>query len=608
MATPLRILASSICAAAVLVMAAPGAALPDAAKRHVEAANKALARGDGIAAEAELQRALTAGATRPEVAAAMGEAMFDQSELGKARLWLGPGQFSKGTQAQGWRLRGLLERTEGNLPAAGKAFDRGLAANPKDPLLWIEIGRLRYVGGEHLQAMDAVQRALEFAPDNPRALEFQAELTRDALGYGAAIPIYEHALEQAPNDTALLTGYAAALGEDGQSAAMLTVTRRLIARSGDPHGFFFAAVVAARAGDIELARALLNRTSGKLAATPAGQLVAGVLELEAGNANAAIRQLAPLADAQPANQRVQLLLARALYDAGDYGELFGRFGGLDQRGDASPYLLTLLGRALENQGNRAAAAPLLDRAAAASLPPFVPIAEREGPAAYAARAIANPAALGAVLPYVRSLLAAGDLNGARRVAGRFVQLRPGSADAQGLMGDVELSAGAGGAALDHYLLSSRVRFPDQLLLRIGLAFDKAGQGAMAQPLLVQYLIAFPGSRLAARIAANQAAAAGDWGTARALLENLRLRGGNRDFRLLADLSLTRLRSGDPAGALEAARRARELQPASPVAAQAYAMALAELGQNPALARQLLEMAKRGGGDNPLLAATAKKLH
>ena len=608
MAPPLRTLATTLCAAAMLVMAAPGAALPDAAQSHVEAANKALMRGDGIAAEAELQRALTTGATRPEVAAAMGEAMFDQNELGKARTWLGPGQFAKGTEAQGWRLRGLLERTEGNLPAAGQAFDRALAANPKDPLLWVEIGRLRYVGGEHLQAMEAVQRALAFAPDNPRALEFQAELIRDALGYGAAIPIYEHALEQAPNDTALLTGYAAALGENGQSAAMLTVTRRLIARSGDPHGFFYAAVIAARAGDLELARAMLNRTSGKLATTPAGQLLAGVLELEAGNANAAIRQLAPLADAQPANQRVQLLLARALYDAGEYGQLFGRFGGLAQRADAPSYLLTLLGRALENQGNRAAAAPLLDRAAAASLPPFVPIAEREGPGAYSARANANPAALGAVLPYVRSLLAAGDVIGARRVAGRFVQLRPGSADAQGLMGDAELSAGAGGAALEHYLLSSRVRFPDQLLLRIGLALDKAGQGAMAQPLVVQYLTAFPGSRLAARIAANQAAAVGDWAAARALLENLRLRGGNRDYRLLADLSLTRLRSGDPAGALEAARRAWELQPASPVAAQAYAMALVELGQDPAVARQLLEMAKRSGGDNPLLAATAKKLH
>ena len=603
-----RLMVRTLCAVLALALAAPSEALPEAAKVYLAAANQALARGDGIAAEVELQRALRAGATRPEVAAAMGEAMLDQHELSKARTWLGPGQFAKGTEAQGWRLRGLLERMDGNLAAAGQAFDKAMAANPKDPLLWVEIGRLRYVGGEQLQAIDAAHNAVVLGPLNPRALEFQAELTRDALGYAAALPLYEQALEQAPNDTALLSEYAAALGEAGRSADLLTASRRLIARSGDPHGFFFQAVLAARAGDLQLARAMLNRTGGKLANTPAGQLVAGVLELEAGNANAAVRALTPLADAQPANQRVQLLLARALYEAGEYSQLYARYGDLALRSDASPYLLTVLARALEDQGNRVAAAPLLDRAAAASLAPLLPIATGDGPGAFAGRANADPAALGAVVPYVRSLLAAGDVVGARRVAGRFVQLRPGSADAQGLLGDVELIAGNGGAALNHYLLSSRVRFPDQLLLRIGLAFDKAGQSAMAQPLVAQYLTAFPGSRLAARIAANQAALAGDWPSARALLENLRLRGGNRDFRLLADLSFARLRSGDPEGALEAAQRAWVLQPASPVAAQAYGMALAELGRDPVQARQLLELAKRSGGDNPLLAAARKKLH
>ena len=603
-----RILLAPLSAALALALAAPGAALPDAAKAHMASANTALARGDGIAAEIELQRALSAGASRLEVAAAMGEAMLDQHELAKARTWLGPGQFTKSTAAQGWRLRGLLERMEGNLAAAGQAFDKAMAVNQKDPLLWVEIGRLRYVGGEQLQAIDAAHNALAADPLNPRALEFQAELTRDAFGYAAALPLYEQALEQAPNDAALLSGYAGALGEAGRSADMLTASRRLIARTGDPHGFFFQAILAARAGDLELARALLNRTDGKLSATPAGQLVAGVLELEAGNANAAVRALTPLADAQPANQRVQLLLARALYEAGEYAQLYARYGDLALRADAPPYLLTVLARALEDQGNRAAAAPLLDRAAAASLAPLLPIATGGGPGVFAGRANADPAAAGAVVPYVRSLLAAGDVAGSQRVAGRFVQLRPGSADAQGLLGDVELIAGNGGAALDHYLFSSRVRFPDQLLLRIGVAFDTEGRGAMAQPLVVQYLSAFPGSRLAARIAANQAALAGDWPGARALLENLLLRGGNRDFRLLADLSFARLKSGDRSGALEAAQRAWTLQPASAVTAQAYGMALAELGRDPLMARQLLELAKRSGGDNPLLAAARKKLH
>ena len=53
---------------------------------------------------------------------------------------------------------------------------------PRDPLVWVEIGRLRYAGGEQVQAIAASARALEIGPDNIRALEFRAQLLRDAQG------------------------------------------------------------------------------------------------------------------------------------------------------------------------------------------------------------------------------------------------------------------------------------------------------------------------------------------------------------------------------------------------------------------------------------------
>ncbi len=117
----------------------------------------------------------------------------------------------------------------------------------------------------------------------------------------------------------------------------------------------------------------------------------------------------------------------------------------------------------------------------------------------------------------------------------------------------------------------------------------------------------PQSPLAARMAAGQGAFARDWDSARALLENLRRRGANRDVRLLSDLSLAQLRSGDGAAASESAARAWALQPANPVAVQAYAMALAETGKDAVLARQLLDQARSSGAGNPLLDETAKKL-
>ena len=595
--------------ASLVALAAPGEAMPGAAQDSFASATKALARGDGIAAEADLQRALQAGASKPEIAAAMGEALIDQGAMDKARTWLAPGQFTPVEAGHGWRMLGRLERLAGNLGAAGKAYDQALKAAPKDPQLWVEIGRMRYSGGEQLQAIDAAERALAAAPNDPHVLEFKAELVRDALGYAAAIPFYESALETSPNDLALLGGYAAALGEAGRASDMLDVTRHMLEIAPhSPRAFFLQAVLAARAGQIDLARALLSRTKGKLAADPAGLLLQGLLDLEAGNANVAADELAVLADRQPANQRVQLLLASALYASGDYNQLFARFGALAQRSDASPYLLTVLGRAYEDQGNRSAAALLLDRAAAPVSPALQPIFEADSPAVLGPRFAADPSALGLAVPYVRSLLNAGNRGAAAAAAGQFLRARPGSDSALGLMGDVELIGGAPGAAFQHYDMAARVRFPDLLLLRMGEAFTAAGQPGAVQPVAARYLAAFPGSRLAARMAANMAALGGDWQTAAALLDNLRIRGGNRDVRLLADLSFAQLRSGDTAAALISATRAWQLQPISPIAAQALGMAMAAEGTDPAGARQLLLQTRRISGDNPLLQQALAKLH
>ncbi|WP_374529468.1 tetratricopeptide repeat protein [Novosphingobium sp.] len=591
-----------------LALAAPGLALPGAAEAPMKAAYAALAHGDGIAAEAELEKAQTAGASREDVAAAMGEALLAQGENARAREWLGPGQFAKGQEAFGWRTLGRLERLDGNLPAAGQALDRALSFAPKDALLWVEIGRLRYAGGEQLQAIDASLKALEYGPDNIRALEFRAQLVRDAQGWEAALPIYERALERAPDDLSLLGGYAACLGELGRGSEMLTVTRHMIELAPKhPYAWFLQATLAARVGDVDLARKLLAHTGTAMRDDPAGMLLSGVLELEAGNANIAVGQFERLSDRQAANPRVQLLLARALYEAGQYDELLRRFGGYAARADAPAYLLTLLGRAYEDLGNRAAAAPLLDRASAATVPALMPIPEGAPSGVLAGRFGDDPGSPGSAVPYARALLGAGNFAAARQVAERFLSLHPGSADALALAGDVELAAGNPGGALSHYIDSAQVRFPDNLLLRMGEAFDRAGRGGEMQPIAARYLTGWPGSRLAARLAAGHSAGLGDWHTARLLLESLRLRGGDGDVRLLADLSLAQLRDGDAEAALATAQTAYALMPSSGVVAQAWGMALAQLGREPALARQLLTKARRIGGDNPLLVEARHKL-
>lgn len=444
-----------------------------------------------------------------------------------------------------------------------------------------------------MQALEAARRALASGADQPRVLEFTAQLLGDSSGDAAALAVYQQALARAPDDLALLGGTGAALLELGRAREMLGIARRMLALDrGNATAFQLQAVLAARAGQTMLARAMLERAPPGNPAPAATDLLRAVLELESGNAHLAVTMLARLADRQPGNERVADLLARALYEAGDSQQLFARFAAAAARPDARPYLLLLLARAHEERGDRAAAAPLLDRAALADAVPLQPAAAHDAPQAFAARWRDQPFAPGVSQAFLRSLIAAGDLAGAQAVTARLLALQPGSAVVQGLAGDVALLAGKPAAALRHYQAAAQVRLTAQLALRIAAALERDGRTAAVGSWLADYRARFPGDRRLAQLAAQRAIAAGDWATAQGLLEAVRRRGGGRDVRLLADLAQVQVRLGQAQAAIATARRAAQLAPASPAVAEALAAALAASGAHPRAAGQWRALSTR----------------
>ena len=576
-----RALGLALAGLAAVSLAVSGQAAPSGQARELIAkAREDLGRGDGIAAEVRLKNALAQGASRVDVAALMGGAYLARGDTRQAREWLQPGQFSPEEATQGFRLLAQLERSEGRLSAAGAAYDRALAIAPKDPTLWVEIGRLRYVGGEHTKALEAADHALELNPRDTRALEFRGQLLRDQIGLRAALPWFESALQQAPDDLSLLGEYAATLGDLGRAKEMLAVTRHMLQLDGrNARAFYMQAVLAARAGDTRLARSLLNRTRDTIEDMPAAMLLEGALELRAGNYNLAMDALERLVRLQPANTRARLLLARA-YDAG--GEslvLVKRFADEASRPEASPYLLALVGRAYENLGERERAAAFLDRAAAVTAAPISPVWQGS--------------ALGA-------LIAAGQFTEAEAMAQALLASMPGSADAQVQAGDVQLAQGNGVRAMERYREAARIRLPEPLFIKTVGALLEVGDAGGAATLVEAYLYQNPSSQPAVRLAAALAARRGDWPRCRLLLENALANGGEGDAGLLAELSLAQLRTGNAEAAERSGRRAYRLKRSSPLSAQAWGMSLAALGRDrPAAA--LLEKARVIGGDNPLLA-------
>ncbi|WP_054530035.1 tetratricopeptide repeat protein [Erythrobacter sp. SG61-1L] len=542
----------ALVALALIAMAPPLLAAQEGARTELTEGREALQRGDGVAAEVALRRALDAGAPPQSVAALLGEAYLQQQDYANARQWLGQGNFAPDQRRHGFHMLGRLEVAEGNLDAATEAFDKALKGDPGTAELWVDIGRLRYRTGRHHQALAAADEALKRDPKDPRALEFRGQLARDGEGLVAALPWFEKGLKSAPDDLSLLGEYAATLGEAGRAKDMLRITRRMIELDGEnPRAFYLQAVLAARAGNYNLARRLLWRTNDRFDDVPAAMLLEGILEMRAENWALAVEMLDELARRQPDNPRVTLLLGRAMLENGDASEVIARYGLTAEQADASPYLLTLVGRAYEAMDDRAAAAPLLDRAAAPAPGGVRPLAVGEAGELALFRWGDDPARLDAAVPRLRKLLGAGQMDEAQAFVAQLEERFAGSADIEVLAGDVALARGEAGRALELYSSAANIRRSFSLVERMVTAHRLLGQGRKARELLRAYLVQHPQDGEAAEYLGYLAAEEGQWPRAEGLLRFAKAQrdAGGRDPLLYATLADAALRRGDGQAAL-----------------------------------------------------------
>jgi tetratricopeptide (TPR) repeat protein len=480
----------------------------------------ALRSGDGIGAEAALKRRLASGTPLAELAPFLGEAALRQGDLNDARRWLGKEAFAPDVAGHGLHMLGRLRMNEGDLAGAGQAFDRALQSRADDPELWVDIARLRYRGGEQAQAIEASQKALALGSDNPAALLLRAQLVRDSAGNAAALPLLERGLAASPGDPDLLADYAATLGELGRAKDMLLAVRRFAAAApGDRRALYLQAVLAARAGNHDLARSLLQRSGDLDRQMPAAILLLGIVDLDNGNPASAAQGFDRLLSAQPDNARVRALLARALSEAGNSRELIARFAGkADDR-----YTAMLVGRAYERLGEREKAAPYLDRALASAAPPHLArLAPSTPPDAATSRGGADGVTTVAL---VRGLLRSGHAAEARSRAESWLKAHPGSADAMGLAGDAAFAARDPRGALRHYRAAAAIRRPWPLAKRMAAALEASDDIAGAEVLVTAHLAGEPNNAEAAAMLARRFAARGDRAHAEALLQHARNHGG-----------------------------------------------------------------------------------
>ncbi len=584
-----------------------------AARNHAQAAVKAdpkwglahallarsfLALGNGVAAQGELDRARAAGFDPARTHQLYAHAWLLQGDAGRAL----DEAKKAGPKYAGYAIRVGARALAAQSDNAGAqaALTALLADAPGDSFAWSDLARIKDAAGDVAGAIGDAQHAIDLDKNNVEALTLRGELVRSQYGLVAALPWFEHALAHDAYYVPALLDYAGTLGDAGRYADMLAATRKVLAaQPGSPQALYLQAVLAARAGNDDLARSLLVRTGGKLGGLPGALLLSGTLSYKAGAYQEAVTAWRALVGTQPTNIVARRLLGAALLRAGDPRGALEALRPVALRADADSYTLALVARAFEQSGERDWAATYLDRSAMPVMAGSGPFGTDDGLPRLSAVASAAPDEPVAQLGLIRGLIDAGDTEAALARARALVALTPGAPAAHLAVGDTLMAMHRYGDAADAYRTAADIRFDEPTMLRATDALERAARREEAANVLALFVSQNPQNVAGQRLAAHWQIAGGDWDAAIETLEGLRQRIGNRDAALLAELSYAYTGDGDAGTGLVYGKAAYALAPMNPAATDAYGWALYRQGRSePAL--QLLEKAASIAPDRSVL--------
>lgn len=553
-----------------------------------------LALGDGVAAESEILRARQGGVPGSATAHLLAHARLLQGDPRAALTEAAAA--APAHRAYAARIRGRAYMALGDNAAALAEFNRASALAPGDSDVWTDLGRFRRAAGDIAGALHAADRAVAARPRNVEALVLRGELSRGQYGLTAALPWFDRALEVDPDNVAALLERAATYGDMGRMADMLADTRQVHALTGGhARAYFLQSVLAARARDFPLARALWDRTRGAFDAAPAGRLLISAIDFETGNEEQAARRLAGLLADQPGNRRARRLLAAAQWRLGDTAATLATLRPIADLPDADSYTLSLFARALERQGDGAAASVYLARAArpwpgGATSP--APLGEAEF-AAVRRAAAERPGDGPAQIRLISALLAHGVGGGEALARARRLQAaHPGAPEVHILVGDALGVGGNFAGAAEQYRRAANLAFTEPVAMRLIEALRRSGRVEAADQVLRLFVRQNPRSVPALVLLAGREMEARNWTGAIALYEGLRRRLGDNDATILNNLAWAYSENDEIARAVPLARRAWSLDRDNPATADTLGWLLFKAGRR-AEGLVLLEQAARG---------------
>lgn len=191
-------------------------------------------------------------------AALMGlaQAALGENDPDKALSHLAPLLGGGGTpNARALQLASRAHAAVGAFAEALKVLQPVISAPNAPRDLLAEAARAAFRAGQGAVAIALADRAIAAAPTEERYYR-EAATMRYTLGEADYLGAYETALERAPNDAGLLSGYAyAASITQAPERAVPVLKRAISSGQRDPRVLSMAGLAAAKSGDIEDARA-----------------------------------------------------------------------------------------------------------------------------------------------------------------------------------------------------------------------------------------------------------------------------------------------------------------------------------------------------------------
>lgn len=548
---------------------------PDWPQARLMQAEVYLRLRDPLGAEAELRRARELGVDETELRHLMGHALLMQGQLDRARKWLTQGAVARKHLAYAQRILAEVNLADGDKDRARIAYDAAIAADDGDPMLWVSIARYRFGAGDQKGAIDAAEFAVKLSPQSVDALLYRGELARSQFGLIPALPWFERALDIDPDHIPALIAYAETLGDAGRMTQMLSIARKIVAlEPGNARGYYLQAVLAARAGEHDLARALMLKTQDRLDGQAAPALLRCALELEVANLSMAQKYCETVLRLQPQNALAADLAmqgAARTNDPEQFFELVRKHGLLMT---PNSYRLMLTARVYEAADDRDAAARYINAASGAPHAPMMLVPEVT-PLGDLQQAVQNaPGDARAEVRLIRKLLILQRSGEALQRAEALQQRFPGVADTHLLVGDVHSLSSRWDEALKAYQQAVQLRFSFDIMVRMHDALANLGRNDDKANVLRSFLANNPANLMAKHMLGTAYLDAGRWELARLTLREVRARIGGNAPLLLADLALAEAESGNEAKAQRTAATAYKSLPMNPVVTHVYGQVLA----------------------------------